>query len=157
MAVELHPALEPFAFLLGRWVGEGQGRYPTIDGFTYGEEARYQHSGKPVIEYAQRTWSLDSGAALHGESGFLRPAGSGLVELVLAHGFGIAEVSEGSIRGQRLELHSRSLVSTPTAKAVERLARAIEVHGSELEYRIDMAAVGQPLQRHLEARLRRQS
>ena len=157
MTRELHPQLEPFAFLLGIWVGEGRGHYPTIDDFAYGEEARYWHSGRPLIAYAQRTWALDSGRALHAESGFLRPAGSAVVELVIAHGFGIAEVSEGTIRGQRLELRSRSLVSTSTAKTVERLARSVEVTGTELVYSIDIEAVGQPLQRHLDARLARRA
>ena len=152
---DLHPQLKPLAFLLGTWVGEGRGHYPTIDDFTYGEENRYWHSGRPFISYTQRTWALDSGQAMHAETGFVRPVGSGVVELVVAHSFGITEVSEGILRGQRLELGSRSLVSTSTAKTVERLARTIDVSGSELEYSLDMEAVGEGFQRHLDARLAR--
>ena len=44
----LHPLLEPVAFLLGRWKGEGEGGYPTISSFQYIEEVQFGHAGKVV-------------------------------------------------------------------------------------------------------------
>jgi hypothetical protein len=87
----LHEALGPLAFLLGTWRGTGTGSYPDIDDFQYGEEARFLHYGRPVLAYSQRTWSPASGAPMHSEMGFWRPAAGG-IEVVLAHAFAIAEV-----------------------------------------------------------------
>jgi hypothetical protein len=149
----LHPALEPISWLLGTWAGEGKGHYPSIDSFAYREESRFAHAGKPVMSYVQRTWSLESGAALHSESGFLRPKDGGAIELVLAHGFGIAEVSEGRIEGQRIELMSHSLNPSSTAKHVLAVRRVIEGRDDGLAYEIDMAIAEHPLQNHLRAQL----
>lgn len=67
----------------------------------------------------------------------------------------MAEVGEGTVDGRRVELRSTQLVTTPTAKQVVALERSIEVDGDELRYTLRMAAVGQPLQHHLAASLRR--
>jgi THAP4-like, heme-binding beta-barrel domain len=149
----LHPALEPIAWLLGTWAGEGKGHYPTIDSFGYREDSRFAHAGKPVMSYLQRTWALEDGAALHSESGFLRPKKNGAIELVLAHGFGIAEVSEGTMEGRRIELMSRSLVPTTTAKHVLEVRRVIEGDRDTMTYEIDMSIGDHPLQNHLHAQL----
>jgi len=77
------------------------------------------------------------------------------VELVLAHPSGVAEVQEGSLSGRRIELRSRALVTTTTAKDVTELARTVEVDGDVLRYTVRMAAVGEPLTHHLEAELHR--
>jgi THAP4-like, heme-binding beta-barrel domain len=153
--VAIHPDLEPLAFLLGTWTGEGKGDYPTIEAFSYTEEATFAHSGRPLLSYLQRTWSAVDGSAMHSESGFLRPIANGALELVIAHAFGSVEVSEGSRRGQRLELNSRALVPTSTAKEIEAVRRVIEVDGDSLTYSVDMATSGQPLQQHLLATLHR--
>lgn len=147
----LHDALRPLAFLLGTWRGEGAGKYPGIDDFTYGEETRFWHYGRPVLAYAQRTWSLGSGAPMHSEMGFWRPG----VEAVLSHAFGITEVLEGTVEGQTLTMRSRSLTSTGTAKHVEAVARTIEVSGDVLTYDVQMAFGDHELQPHLRAELKR--
>lgn len=151
----LHPDLEPLAFLLGTWTGEGKGDYPTIEPFSYTEKATFGHSGRPLLSYRQLTWSAVDGAAMHSESGFLRPAANGALELVVAHAFGNVEVSEGSRQEFRIELVSRTLVATSTAKEIESVRRIIEVDGDTMTYRIDMAASGLPLQQHLVATLTR--
>jgi hypothetical protein len=151
----LHPALEPIAWLLGTWTGEGEGFYPTIKSFRYREEARFSHSGKPLLSYLQKTWSLEDGSPLHSESGFWRPQPNGAIELVLAHGFGVAEVSEGIIEDHRIDVTSTSLAGSSTANQVHAVHRVVALDGHELTYEIAMAAAEQPLQGHLRARLRR--
>jgi hypothetical protein len=151
----LHPSLEPVAWLLGTWTGEGEGFYPTIESFGYGEESRFWHSGKPLISYLQRTWSLDDGTPLHSEAGFWRPQEDRTIELVLAHGFGVAEVSEGRVEGRRIEVTSRALTRSSSANRVESVRRVVMLEGDDLTYDIAMAAAEQPLQGHLRAGLHR--
>jgi THAP4-like, heme-binding beta-barrel domain len=151
----LHPSLEPVAWLLGTWTGKGEGFYPTIESFGYGEESRFWHSGKPLISYLQRSWSLDDGTPLHSEAGFWRPQEDRSIELVLAHGFGVAEVSEGRVEGRRIEVTSRSLTRSSSANPVESVRRVVMLEGDDLTYDIAMAAAEQPLQGHLKARLHR--
>lgn len=148
------PGLEPLAFLLGTWSGRGVGDYPTIERFEYLEEASFSHVGKPFLLYLQRTRS-PAGAPLHTEAGYWRPGQRGAVELVLAHPFGLVEVSEGGFVDGRLKLRAKTLSATSTGSAVQELERTLWVEDDVLRYTIDMAAAGQPLQRHLTAELRR--
>ncbi|MBX3286087.1 MAG: FABP family protein [Acidimicrobiales bacterium] len=155
MAPPMHPALEPLSFLLGTWSGTGHGAYPTIEPFDYLETATFGHAGKPFLAYAQRTTAPD-GAPMHVETGYWRPVRPGWVELVVAHPTGVAELAEGSLQGQRLELRTTSVSLTPTAKEVTVLERDLEVVGDVLRYELRMAAVGEPLAFHLAAELHRQ-
>ena len=156
MAPDLHPDVAHLGFLLGTWKGKGRGDYPTIEGFEYFEESTYGHVGKPFLTYSQRTKGVD-GLPLHAEVGYLRPAGTNGVELVLAHPFGVTEIQTGSVAGHSLRLETTTVALTPTAKDIRSLTRSLDVVDGEMTYLIEMAAVGQPLQFHLEARLRRQS
>ena len=89
--------------------------------------------------------------------GYLRMPGPGRVEVVLSHPTGVTEIDEGTIaaRGDDLvmELASTAIGLTASAKRVTALARSIRVTGDELGYRLQMAAVGLPLQHHLAATL----
>ena len=152
---ELHRAVEPLAFLLGTWSGSGRGHYPTIDDFTYEEEVRFWHVGRPYLAYAQRTWSPETGAPMHMEMGYWRPQQDGRIEVVIAHPFGIAELLEGHLDGTIIDLKSTSLAATATAKSVVDIRRKFEVVRDVLAYIVEMAAVEQPLQGHLTASLRR--
>jgi THAP4-like, heme-binding beta-barrel domain len=155
----LHPDVAAVAVLLGTWRGEGRGVYPTIPSFQYDEEVEFVHTGKPFLVYGQRSWARDDGRPLHMETGYWRPAGAGRVELVLAHPNGITEVEEGTVEatatGIRLSLATTAVARTGSAKEVTALTRTLEVDGDVLRSRVDMAAVGRPLQRHLEAELHR--
>ncbi|HEV2994300.1 MAG TPA: FABP family protein [Acidimicrobiia bacterium] len=149
----LPAVLEPLAFLLGTWSGTGRGAYPTVDDFAYDERLTFVWPGKPLLRYTQQTWV--GGAPSHAEVGYVRPVDGG-AELVLAHPSGIAEVSDGPVHATRLELASRAVVMSPTAKEVREVRRVYERRDDTLWYRIDMAAVGQPLGFHLEATLGRE-
>jgi hypothetical protein len=157
----LHPDLASLSVLLGDWAGEGHGVYPTIEPFDYAEEIRFWHVGKPFLAYSQRTWGLDDGRPLHGESGYWRPRPDGGVEVVIAHPSGVVEVSEGSIqpgpasREVVIDLRSTAVALTTSAKSVTALSRHLQVRPDVIEYRLDMAAVGHELQPHLFADLRR--
>ncbi|TVU35532.1 hypothetical protein EJB05_17428, partial [Eragrostis curvula] len=88
-----HPAVAPLAFLLGKWRGEGEGSFPTIAPFRYGEELLFSHHpSKPVISYTQRTWKAASGEPMHAESGYWRPRPDGSIEVVIAQSTGLSEV-----------------------------------------------------------------
>ena len=150
----LHADVAPLGFLLGSWMGEGKGFYTTIQPFEYGEEIRLSHVGKPFLAYTQRTWALDDGRPLHSETGFWRMAGADRVELVIAHPNGHAEIAEGELRGTSISLATTTIASTSTAKQVDVLERQINVAGETLTYELRMAAVGQPLEGHLQAELR---
>ena len=151
---DLHPMVEPLAFLLGTWSGEGVGEYPTIETFPYVEIVTFDHVGKPYLSYVQRTTRLD-GTPTHGEVGFWRLPAPNSIELVMVHPFGATEMATGSLSGTTIDLQSKSVVSTPTAKTVTAIERTLTVDGDVMRYTVRMAAVGQPLAHHLSAELRR--
>ena len=109
--------------------------------------------GKPFLASSQRTWSPDDGRPLHGEAGYWRFPGE--VEIVLAHTTGHAEVGRGTLSGQTIACSSTQLVATPSAKGVQALRRQLVVDGDVLSYRLEMSALGHPMQAHLRAELRR--
>jgi len=157
VTASLHDAVAPLSFLLGRWAGEGEGSYPTIEPFHYGEEITWSHVGKPFLAYAQRTWSLDDGRPLHAETGYWRCSSPTHVEIVVAHPTGVVEVSEGPLTATSVVLSSKTVAGTGTAKEVTAVVRRINVEGDRFGYELDMAAVGVVLTGHLRATLHRVS
>jgi len=153
----LHPDLQAIAFLLGTWAGEGEGDWPSSGPFRYGEEMSFEHAGEPFLLYAQRSWAAGDGEPLHFERGFLRPAGPGRVELVLAHPLGIVEVAEGSVSANAIAVASTTVATTATGSPVTELRRRFELDGDVLRYELEMAMRDVPLTRHLKGELKRAS
>jgi hypothetical protein len=159
--VEPHPDLAPLRFLLGRWEGVGVGGYPTIESFQFGQELSFSHNGKPYLIYVSRSWLLDAegrpARPSARETGFWRPQPENKVELVLAHATGITEIYLGEVTGTKIELATDLVARTSSAKEVRAGRRLYGMAGEDLAYAYDMAAVGQPLQPHLSAQLKRVS
>jgi hypothetical protein len=160
-APPLHPDLAPLSFLLGRWEGAGVGGYPTIESFRFGQEVTFSHNGKPFLIYASRSWLLDEDGnlvrPLATETGYWRPQPGGQVELILAHPTGVAEIYVGEVTGTKIELRTDVVARTTSAKEVTAGHRLYGLVGPDLDlgWAYDMAAMGQPLQPHLSAQLKR--
>jgi hypothetical protein len=156
---ELHPSLVRLQFLIGRWEGAGVVGYPTIESANFGQEISFSHNGKPFLIYTSRTWLLDAdgtiGRPLAMEAGFWRPQPDGGLEVVLAHPTGITEIYLGGQTGTKIELATDAVVRTATAKEVTAGTRLYGLIGADLGWAYDMAAVGQPLQSHVSAQLKR--
>jgi THAP4-like, heme-binding beta-barrel domain len=169
-----HEALAPLLFLLGTWQGAGVGGYPTIESFRFGQEITFSHNGKPFLSYVSRSWLLDEegnpGRPLSMETGFWRPQPDGALEVLLAHPTGITEIYLGHISGTKIELATDVVARTASAKEVtagHRLYGLVwpgqgpgeqapaDLAAADLAYAYDMAAVGEPLQPHLSAQLKR--
>lgn len=159
-AVPLHPDVQSLAVLVGTWTGDGHGTYPTIEPFDYHETITFTAvPRKPMLAYRSTTTAADDGRPLHGEVGWLRVVGDGLVELVIAQAPGLLEAAEGIAetgdQGCALMLASTVTASTTTAKELSTTEREYRVDGDQLTYRISMSAVGQGLGQHLVAVLHR--
>lgn len=160
MTPPLHEKLEHLEFLVGEWQGLGVVGYPTITEARYEQEVSFSHDGRPFLAYISKTWLIDDdGTRLKPagtETGFWRPGKEPRdVEVLLAHPTGIVEVYVGEVVFHKIELVSEVVARTETAKAVTGLRRLYGLVEGDLAYAIDMAAVEQPLQSHLSARLAR--
>jgi hypothetical protein len=153
------PAIAPLSFLLGRWEGAGVVGYPTIESAQFGQEISFSHNGKPFLIYSSRTWLLDAdgtiGRPLAMEVGFWRPRPENQLEVLLTHPTGITEIYLGEIAGTKIEMATDAVLRTASAKEVTAGKRLYGMINADLAYAYDMAAVGQPLQPHVSAQLKR--
>ena len=154
MAIQLPVELEPIAFLLGTWRGDGEGIYPGVAPFRYTEELAFEHVGDVFLLLTGSSWTPD-GAPLHFERGTLRPVGDGGVDLTLAHPIGVAEVSEGTVEGTTVDLASTAIVRTATGSPVTEIVRRYRREGERLSYEVDMAMDGVARTFHVRATLGR--
>ncbi|MEU6374902.1 FABP family protein [Streptomyces sp. NPDC046909] len=157
-----HALLAPVLGLLGTWHGRGEGEYPTLaDDFTYAQHVTFSHDGRPFLRYEARAWLLDGdGAPLRPaarESGWWRLQPDGRVEALITQPTGIAEIAVGHAADGTVDLATHDVALTPTAKDVTATRRRYTLTDADtLTFVHDLAAVGQPLQHHLSATLRRE-
>ena len=153
----IHELCAPLAWMIGSWHGNGHGDYPTIESFQFGQELIFTHDGRPFFHYMSRSWITDENgetirdAAI--ETGFLRCRPEGRVELLLTHNTGFVEIYYGTAEGGKLDLTTDAVARTETAKEYTGGKRLYGNVEGDLLYAYDMAAMAQPLQPHLWARL----
>lgn len=159
ISADLPASLVPLAWLIGRWEGAGVVGYPTIDSVNFGQEVEFRHDGRPFLHYASQSWLLnDDGAKvrpLASEVGYWRPGEQGNLEVLLTHPTGYAEVYVGSVQGPRVNLSTDVVARTMSAKEYTAASRMYGLVGGDLLWVMEMAAVGQPLQSHVSAQLKR--
>ncbi|WET79360.1 FABP family protein [Amycolatopsis sp. QT-25] len=150
--------------LVGVWRGEGEVDYPTIDGpYRFGMQLTIAHDGRPFLTHEARAWLLDEDGKVirpaARESGFWRPQADDTIELLLTHNTGIIELFYGKPRGKASvpawELGTDAVVRTSTAKDVTASQRLYGIVNGELGYVEERAMMGQELQPHTSALLRR--
>lgn len=156
---DLHADVMPLAFLLGHWRGNGHGDYPTIEKFSFAQELAFTHDGRPFLHYLSRTWLLDDAGEsvrpLAVETGFFRPQPDGGLEVLLSHPTGVVEIYYGRVEGAKVELRTDAVARTASAKEYTAGHRLYGLVEGDLFWTFDMAAVGQPVQSHIWARLQR--
>ena len=162
--------LAHLSWLIGSWTGVGLGQYPTIEDFRFGQELRFWNDGRPFLYYQSLSWILDEngekvrpGAS---ESGFWRPQEDGL-EVIMTYSSGytefmvganeVTQIQDAVITAANLKLETYVVVSTPTAKEYQASERLYGLNGGDLFWTFDMAAMGESMQNHLSAQLKRAS
>uniref|UniRef100_A0A2P2JNY0 THAP4-like heme-binding domain-containing protein n=1 Tax=Rhizophora mucronata TaxID=61149 RepID=A0A2P2JNY0_RHIMU len=125
----VHPAIAPVSYLLGTWRGKGEGGYPTIASFNYGEELHFSClPGKPVIAYAQKTWKIGSGEPMHAESGYWRPKPDGSIDVVISQSTGLVEVQKGTYNAENKIIKLQSQLVGNASKVIYALTSLINFY-----------------------------
>jgi len=161
--VNLPPALASLAWLVGRWEGAGVVGYPTIESANFGQEVVCSNDGRPFLEWQSRTWLLDDAGnrvrPMAVELGFWRVLEDGEIELLLTHPTGIIEMYVGRRDAAKpsVQLRTDGVLRSPAAKEYNAGTRMYGLVDSQLLWVMDMAAVGQSLQSHVSAQLKRVS
>jgi len=158
----IHPNCARLAWLIGTWAGNGHGAYPTIEDFQFGQEILFQQDGRPFIHFMSRSWIIDAEGSVvreaAQETGFIRPQEDGTLEVVMTHNTGFVEIWYGELHPEepRFEIVTDTVARTATAKEYTGGKRLYGYVNGDLLYAFDMAAMGQPLQSHTHAQLKRQ-
>ncbi len=146
--------------LVGTWLGDGEGGYPTIEPFRYRELLEItSRSDHPALHYEQRTWRItdDGEVVSHWETGLLRISSDGSVSLFNAQA-GRTESMAGTwqrdANGWNLELESNGYAGDQRVLASNRV---LSVEPGELSYEMYMETdATHERSIHLRARLFRQ-
>jgi hypothetical protein len=161
---DLHPALLGLLPFIGLFRGRGQGGFPEVEDFDFGQEIRISHDGRPFLNYESRAWLLDADSKpirMAGrEIGWWRPVlvddrPGDEMEATMMTPTGVMELYIGRVAGTRLEMATDAVVRTPSAKEVVAGHRLFGIVDGALLYAHEMSAMGRSLEPHLSARLLR--
>ena len=125
-----------------------------------GQEIAFTYvPGKPFLTYESRTWALDDdgtlGRPLATETGYWRPQPDGAIEVLLTHPTGYVEIYLGTVDRSKIELATRGVLKTETAKDYRAGHRLYGLVNNRLMWVYEMAAMGHDLQPHISAELQR--
>lgn len=164
---QVHPDLEPIAWLVGTWEGTGAMVWPGEPDRTYVAEITFTSDGRPFLGYTSRTWLLAEdgtrGEPGPAEAGFWRMGpGPRDLEVVLCDAAGSVQVLVGEVAFSRIQLTSDLVARTQAGESALTGARRLYggVEG-DLAYVVEEARAGgsageaadTSLQPHLSARL----
>ena len=145
-------------FLLGKWKGNGFGKFPTIDTFYYNEELTFEYDGlNDLIHYEQRTWYKGNNSPLHWESGFIKPIEgmNNAFEISNSQDSGRVEVMTGIYELinniHNLHFNIKLIQNDPRMVSSERI---FIIYKDKLTYTMKMSTKNTPEhQQHLKAEL----
>jgi hypothetical protein len=155
-----HPDVEAIVSqLIGTWVGEGRGQYPTIESFRYRELTEIvERDDHPALRFDQRAWKVtpEGEVVSHWETGLLRISSDGSAVFHDAQG-GRSETMAGT---WERDTDGWSLALTSTGYAgddrVIGSTRMYWLRPGELEYEMQMETTAtRRMSLHLHATLRR--
>jgi len=152
-APPIHALLEPIAFLIGTWNGNGVGLWGTD--FEFEDAVSFSHDGRPILTYEQRTVGRD-GTPSHVEAGFFTCGPEGEIYVTIAEPTGITEVLVGHVIDAEISLLSTGIGRTPTADNITAVARRLSLEdGDTLVTEVDISANDEPLAKHTRSVLKK--
>lgn len=148
----LHELLQPIAFLVGDWKGDGSGLWP--GGFAFVDSMAFAHDGRPVLQYRQQT-QAKSGPPSHGEAGYFTGQPDGQFHVTISEPSGITEVLVGQVEEGELRLRSTMIGRAPDTDNVSGVSRRLRLEGDSLVVEVDISVNNEPLAPHTRSVLRR--
>ena len=159
LTTDLPPALVPLAWLIGTWAGAGVGGYPTVEEFRFGQEVVFAHDGRPFLATAAAPGCSTTTASSYVR--WPRSRGSGGRSPTArsrwrsSHPTGYSELWIGTVEGPASSSRPTSSSAPRRSKEYSAGHRLYGLVEGDLAWAFDMAAVGQPIQPHVSARLKR--
>jgi hypothetical protein len=141
--------MENNIFVEGLWRGKGE----VTDKIPYLEELEIKKMKPNIYSIVQKTRNEVKGP-LHTETGFIRVNDIG-IEFILSHPFGVAEISEGTIKDNVINVKTTSLSRTSSAKQpyVTSFSRCYKLDDNKLVYDMYLGLNHEEEKHHLRAEL----
>ena len=104
--------LEPLYWLIGTWQtnNPGNGKFLTIETFSYHEEIEFFSIGQPMLNYVAQSWHPESKKPMHREVGFLKiKPNTNELSFYVSHNFGLTTIEEGEVTNEEIKLISTNI------------------------------------------------